>query len=342
MYSFWETMSRSAHFRENLMTTSPVVILSESSGRSPPIDETVEDEVSSITSAVRSPGHSSVDKSELSELSERLKLLETLEKIDEIERRRSLRLTQLSTPDSSEFKDVLDEMARSTRLIANSQMKAAEKDTNENVKLKSLDTEDLIKFLAGFNRRSCQPVYRQIPVDLHKGLIISLGLPAGSTLESFYGVTLGEDTLFVRDIRRLVSSRTDIKPKQVLQSHCMSDRSILDRTSLMNMLAMCQEVVNSHTALFGDFSLAEWKEAVISNIRPLFFRSLVLEYHSRYINSSFTFENLVQLIVKEFDDESFSLNRIKARGVEGLANNVIVSANLKSEAEAERNASYLF
>jgi hypothetical protein len=71
----------------------------------------------------------------LSELSERLKLLETLEKIDEIERRRSLRLTQLFTPDSSEFKDVLDEMARSTRLIANSQMKAAEKDTNENVKL---------------------------------------------------------------------------------------------------------------------------------------------------------------------------------------------------------------
>ena len=147
MNSFWETMSRSAHFRESLMTTSPVVILSESSGRSSPIDKTVEDEVSSITSAVRSPGHSSVDKSELSELSERLKLLETLEKIDEIERRRSLRLAQLSTPDSSEFKDVLDEMVRSTRLIANSQLKAAEKDTNENVKLKSLDTEDLIKFL---------------------------------------------------------------------------------------------------------------------------------------------------------------------------------------------------
>ena len=77
MNSFWETMSRSAHFRESLMTTSPEVILSESSGRSPPIEKTVEDEVSSITS-IRSPGHPSVDNPELFELSERLKLLETL------------------------------------------------------------------------------------------------------------------------------------------------------------------------------------------------------------------------------------------------------------------------
>ena len=44
------------------------------------------------------------------------------------------------------LKEVIGEMAQSTRLIAKTQLKAAEKETNENTTLKSFDTADLIDF----------------------------------------------------------------------------------------------------------------------------------------------------------------------------------------------------
>jgi hypothetical protein len=228
-------------------------------------------------------------------------------------------------------------------LIAKTQLKAAEKETNENTKLKSLNTADLIDFLSCFNKKSCLPAYRQVPVSLHKALIISLGLPAGSTFEANFGDDLGEDVPFIKAIKKLASGRPDTKPKQVLKRHCMVDKSDLDRTALMNMLAICQEVVNTHTAMFEDYSLEEWKEVVVSNIRPLSFRQLIEEYESRYMSPSFTFVNLVNLIVKEFDEEACAINRIKARGVESLAHSAIVPAEQsKSEAaataEAERKA----
>jgi len=180
-------------------------------------------------------------------------------------------------------------------------------------------------------------------VSLHKALIISLGLPAGSTFEANFGDELGEYVPFIKAIKKLASGRPDTKPKQVLKRHCMVDKSDLDRTALMNMLAICQEVVNTHTTMFEDYSLAEWKEVVVSNIRPLSFRLLIEEYESRYMSPSFTFVNLVNLIVKEFDDEACTINRINARGVESFANSAIVPAEQsKSEAsataEAERKA----
>ena len=52
----------------------------------------------------------------------------------------------------------------------------------------------------------------------------------------------------------------------------------------MDVLAVCQEVVIAHTQLFDDFSLAECKEVVVSNIRPLSFRIIITEYASRYMN----------------------------------------------------------
>jgi hypothetical protein len=94
----------------------------------------------------------------------------------------------------------------------------------------------------------------------------------------------------------------------------------LNRTALMDMLSACQEVVTAHTCLFDDFSLAECKEVVVSNIRPLSFRALITDYASRYMNTQFSFDDLIRLIVKEFDAESFVNSRMKVHGVTGLAN----------------------
>jgi hypothetical protein len=105
----------------------------------------------------------------------------------------------------------------------------------------------------------------------------------------------------------------------------MSDVSTLNRTALMDMLAVCQEVVIAHASLFDDFSLAECKEVVVSNIRPLPFRALITDYASRYMNSLFTFDDLVRLIVKEFDAEMFANNRMKAHGITSLANSAQTS-----------------
>ena len=124
----------------------------------------------------------------LSDLSDRLEELELRERIEAAEHRiRSLHLSQLSTKPSDDITGVISEMARSTRMMAQFQGKAAEKDSNENSKLVGLNTGDIIQFLSSFNRKSCQPVYYQVSVKTRKALALTLGVPVGTTLESFYG-----------------------------------------------------------------------------------------------------------------------------------------------------------
>ena len=140
--------------------------------------------------------------SDLSVLSERLKEIELLEKIELAEHRlRSLHLSQLSSRPSDEIKNMMSEMAQSTRMMAQFQGKAAEKDSNENSKLVGLNTGGIMQFLSSFNRKSCQPVYCQVSVKTRKALALTLGVPIGTTLESFYGEELGPDVPFIRDLK---------------------------------------------------------------------------------------------------------------------------------------------
>jgi len=260
--------------------------------------------------------------SDLSVLSERLKEIELLEKIELAEHRlRSLQLSQLSSRPSDQIKNVMSEMALSTRMMAQFQGKAAEKDSNENSKLVGLNTGDIMQFLSSFNRKSCQPVYCQVSEKTRKALALTLGVPIGTTLESFYGEEVGPEVPFVRDLKALVERRRDRKPKEILCAFCMKDKAGLDRTELMGMLASCQEVVTYHAGVFSGFSLEECKETVISNIRPLSFRVIITDYASRYMNPAFTFEALVSLIVSEFDDELFVTTRTNSRGIDNIANN---------------------
>ena len=150
-------------------------------------------------------------------------------------------------------------MARSTRAMALLQGKAAEKESNENSKLKGVGTNEIMQFLTSFNRKSYQPVYCQVPVNICKALILTLGLPAGNKLESFYGEALGPEVSFIRDLRTLVKGRRDRKPKEILRALCMKDKTGLDRTELMDMLASCQEVITYHVGVFSGFSLEEWR-----------------------------------------------------------------------------------
>ncbi len=257
----------------------------------------------------------------LSDLSDRLEELELRERIEAAEHRiRSLHLSQLSTKPSDDITGVISEMARSTRMMAQFQGKAAEKDSNENSKLVGLNTGDIIRFLSSFNRKSCQPVYYQVSVKTRKALALTLGVPVGTTLESFYGEELGPEVPFIRDLKALVEGRRDRKPKEILRALCMKDKTGLDRTELMDMLASCQEVVTYHAGVFSGFSLEECKEAVVSNIRPLSLRVIITDYASRYMNPVFTFEALVSLIVQEFDDELFVVTRSNSLGVDNFAN----------------------
>jgi len=163
-------MSRSATYRENHLVKSPEAGRSSAVVKAdglPAIRTAVEevddlpaqtrDEISTVSSAKSSIFDDDIVNHDLSA---RLHYLETLEKIDALERRRSLRASQLSSSPMDNLKDVIGEMAQSTRLIAKTQLKAAENETNENTKLKSLNTaDDLIDFLSCFNKKfSCQRI----------------------------------------------------------------------------------------------------------------------------------------------------------------------------------------
>ena len=193
---------------------------------------------------------SPVDKALDSEyLVERLKHLQMLEQIEdkeqEILQKRSLRLSQLQNtsapPMAADMRNVLDQVASSTRLMAFSQRKAIEKDAGENSNLKGLETLQIFHFLSSFNKHSVSPAYFQVDKGLRKTLEMALGLPDGSTLESYYGEALAPDVAFIRDLKALVERREDNQPKDILQAYCMKDRSTLDRTSLMTMLSASKE-----------------------------------------------------------------------------------------------------
>jgi len=263
------------------------------------------------------------------QLSERLRNLQILEAIEdkqrEIERKRSLHISQLQATATTgpDIHGVLDELAQSTRLMAFSHRKSIEKESNENSKLKGLETLQIIHFLSSFNKKSVSPAYFQVDVTLRESLAMTLGLPDGSTLETYYGDALGPDVAFIRDLRKLVGQRTDVQPKLILQAFCMKDKNSLDRTALMAMLSACKQAFLTNPDNFDEFSPAECKESVVANIFPISFRKSIETFSSRYMNPAYPFNSLVELIIKEFDLELAAMNRLKIHGVQGIANSVI-------------------
>ena len=264
-------------------------------------------------------------------LTERLRNLQLMEEIEdkqrEIERKRSLHISQLQNPMDADMRDVLDQVASSTRLMAFSQRKAIEKDAGENFNLKGLETLQIFHFLSSFNKQSVSPAYYQVDKGLRKTLEMALGLPDGSTLESYYGEALGPDVAFIRDLRALVERREDNQPKDILQAYCMKDRSTLDRTSLMTMLSQSKEAFTANSRFFDEFSLAECKENIVANIRPMSFRRTIEAFSSRYMNPAFTFNSLVSLIVKELELELIAANRMSKHGVSSLSNAATVDSD---------------
>ena len=148
---------------------------------------------------------------------------------------------------------------------------------------------------------------------------MALGLPDGSTLESYYGDALGPDVAFIRDLRALAGQRKDSTPKEILSLYCMKDKSTLDRTALMTMLSSCKQAFISNPDNFDEFSSGECKECVVANIYPLSFRRTIEAFNSRYMNPAYSFNALVKLIIQEFDLELAAINRLKSQGVGGFA-----------------------
>ena len=60
------------------------------------------------------------------------------------------------------MRDVLDEVASSTRLMAFSQRKSIEKDAGEKFKPKGLETLQIFRFLSSFNKKSVSSAYFQV------------------------------------------------------------------------------------------------------------------------------------------------------------------------------------
>jgi hypothetical protein len=212
-------------------------------------------------------------------------------------------------------------MAKSTSIIARNQRIAAEKEGNENFKLKSLDTKDIIDFLAHFNPDSCQPVWKQVPSTLRDALALSLHIPIGETLESTFGFETGPESQFVRALFLLVSLRSDLDPKDLLKIHVMSDKPSLDRTSMMTMFAKVQREIKFHPGIYSVLSLVETKRALISNIRPLDFRSVLEDFADRYLCPLISITDMVEFVIKQFDKRELFLQYSNSCGIIGLANN---------------------
>ena len=79
---------------------------------------------------------------------------------------------------------------------------------------------------------------------------------------------------------------------------------------------------------FDEFSLAECKENIVANIRPMSFRRTIESFRSRYINPAFTFNSLVSLIMKELELKLVAMNRMSTHGVGNFSNATAVDNDL--------------
>ena len=146
---------------------------------------------------------------------------------------------------------------------------------------------------------------------------MALGLPDGSTLESYYGEALEHDVAFIRNLRALVEKREDNQRKDILQTYCMNNDALCKQRSL-----------HCKFQVFDEFFLAECKENIVANIRPMSFRKAIESFSSRYRNPAFTFNSLVSLIVKELELELVAMNRMSKHGVGNFSNAAAVDNNL--------------
>jgi hypothetical protein len=202
---------------------------------------------------------------------EHLRKLKAMEAIEIIQRRRSLHLSELESNQKADpslatlcetlaaSNTIMSQsqalLAASTSTIAKTQKIAAEKELNENIKLKSLESEDIIQFLAKLNPRSCQPIWKQVPTVMHDSLALDLQIPLGETIASYFGDELGPDSLFVEALKALVASRPNIDPKILLRTHAMPEKAYLDRTALLHMLAVTQRDIMYHPKIYNVLSL---------------------------------------------------------------------------------------
>ena len=217
---------------------------------------------------------------------------------------------------------MIAQMGKSTRLMAISQKIISEKESTK--KLESLETKDIIKFLAVWNKDSVEPAYKACSEEQRQGLAFLMGLPPSVTIESYFGKETGPQQKFITALRALAGERIDIDPKKIMESHRMSDSTSLNFSLLIKMIASTRLTIHENPSIFCEFSLEELKVAVVDNIQPLVFRDRVKEFYHRYIGASFSSEQLFNLILSEFEKHSTFLDEQKRYGITALANAAIV------------------
>ena len=275
-------------------------------------------------------------------LEDRLRKLKAIEAIEIIERRRSLHLSELAAPKSEPMDNSLTQLfealtasnrlmsnsqallATSTSSIAKNQKIAAEKEANENSKLKSLETVDILHFIAHLNPKSCQPIWKQVPIAIHDSLALDLAIPIGETLESTYGEEIGIDSRFVEALYQLVASRPNLDPKELLKSHAMPEKPSLDRTALLKMFAVTQREIKFHPKIYHVLSLVETKRALVSNIRPTDFRQAVESYADRYMCPLVTISDMVTIIMDQYQRRESFLQYSQRYGAPALADSALL------------------
>ena len=147
---------------------------------------------------------------------------------------------------TSSIQTLLQTVADSSRVIERTMRLANEKDTINNIKLKSLSTAHLVEFIGRAKRDSARAIWHQVPAELRDGLALSFNL--STSLESHFS----DDNMFLRCLQQLIERRGDLDPPLILLSgkHMPDTIVKMDRSSMMIMLSSCFKEIRSNPVIF--------------------------------------------------------------------------------------------
>ena len=228
------------------------------------------------------------------------------------------------TPDSLDMSQLLEALSKSNSLIAKTTAIAHEKDSLDFFKLKSMSSPDILLFLSNVKNESVQSAVKSVPPRLRVGLAFELGLDV--SLEEAYGKDTGKNQPFLKALRYLVRARNDLDHSDLLSGLAMVKTTIFNRENIILMMAEVRNEIKKNPAIFEAVLPITMKKAIVSNLQPDSFRSLVERHLSEICDPSCDMTEVYAIISREITNETTFLRQQRLHGgVELLANTASVS-----------------
>jgi hypothetical protein len=210
----------------------------------------------------------------------------------------------------SAIESLVEHTSKMTQII----MKSNEKEDIGKVEMKSINLDELFKFLSKYDSTSGQSAVIQVPRNFHKPLERLLKIPATETLISHYKNSVGRAQLFIHDLKQYVINHRDFDLINTVKSHKMVSAKEFDVTDLITMIACCEQNVELLSGYIAENRILQLKMAILNSIGPKPFQDWLYGEIGDIIKSEMTsiklMIDMVEAKVHEYNSNLFHFKKM--------------------------------